>query len=169
MWFFVASGYSFFKMPPRKKTKRTHSPTPQDDSVAQSSADTPSGDSTDRPEIDHDLILDPWTDEQETALLKAIIKWKPVGWFNCASIPLTPQLIVWSLRSSQTLSDARDFRLPQEPRICAIYGRAYAHSGNMEEAGLAVQPGSSRRAGKSRYICNHLLSWLTQVLYRRTR
>lgn len=26
-----------------------------------------------------DLLDDPWTDEQETALLKAIIKFKPVG------------------------------------------------------------------------------------------
>ncbi|KAJ5351438.1 hypothetical protein N7452_000412 [Penicillium brevicompactum] len=65
-------------MPPRKKTKRAHSPTPQDD-TAQSSADTPSSDSAGKPDTDYDLISDPWTDEQETALLKAIIKWKPVG------------------------------------------------------------------------------------------
>ncbi|CAG8005146.1 unnamed protein product [Penicillium salamii] len=65
-------------MPPRKKTKRAHSPTPQDD-TAQSSADTPSSDTASKPDTDYDLISDPWTDEQETALLKAIIKWKPVG------------------------------------------------------------------------------------------
>ncbi|KAJ5553377.1 hypothetical protein N7494_002755 [Penicillium frequentans] len=66
-------------MPPRKKTKRAHSTTPQAE-AAQSSADTPgSTDSVEKPEADYDMLTDPWTDEQETALLKAIIKWKPVG------------------------------------------------------------------------------------------
>ncbi|KAJ5291629.1 hypothetical protein N7478_000880 [Penicillium angulare] len=66
-------------MPPRKKAKRAHSTTPQAD-AAQSSADTPgSSDSAGKPEADYDILTDPWTDEQETALLKAIIKWKPVG------------------------------------------------------------------------------------------
>ncbi|KAJ5729056.1 uncharacterized protein N7483_003564 [Penicillium malachiteum] len=44
-------------------------------------ARTPPGstDSNGKPEADYDILSDPWTDEQETALLKAIIKWKPVG------------------------------------------------------------------------------------------
>ena len=66
-------------MPPRKKVKRAHSITPQADTT-QSSANTPGSlESTGKPDVEYDLLTDPWTDEQETALLKAIIKWKPVG------------------------------------------------------------------------------------------
>jgi MRG-binding protein len=66
-------------MPPRKKAKRAHSATPQEEAAAQSSANTPGSDSAGKPEPEYDFLTDPWTDEQETALLKAIIKWKPVG------------------------------------------------------------------------------------------
>ncbi|PLB36442.1 uncharacterized protein BDW47DRAFT_108607 [Aspergillus candidus] len=61
-------------MPPRKKPKLTAQaePTP-------SSTNTPSGDTPAQPNTDYDAVTDPWTDEQETALLKGIIKWKPVG------------------------------------------------------------------------------------------
>ena len=97
-----------FNMPPRKKTKRAHSPTPQDDTTALSSANTPSGDSAGKPDTDYDLITDPWTDEQETALLKAIIKWKPVGRFNwrfsradTATNRLIPQVYTNTFECSQ--------------------------------------------------------------------
>ncbi|KAJ5491025.1 hypothetical protein N7539_002592 [Penicillium diatomitis] len=67
-------------MPPRKKVKRAHSITPPEDTTAQSRGETPgSNDLAEKPEAAYDLLADPWTDDQETALLKAIIKWKPVG------------------------------------------------------------------------------------------
>lgn len=72
-------------MPPRKRVKRAHSSTPLEDPAAQSIADTHrSSESAAKPveaeaEAEYDLLTDPWTDEQETALLKAIIKFKPVG------------------------------------------------------------------------------------------
>lgn len=57
-------------MPPRKKAKLT----PQNENAE------PSASTTDQPiTADYDPVTDPWTDEQETALLKGIIKWKPVG------------------------------------------------------------------------------------------
>lgn len=77
----LSTSNSDHTMPPRKKTKRAHSNSPPEDTALQSSANTPgSSDSAEKPdEPEYDLISDPWTDEQETALLKAIIKWKPVG------------------------------------------------------------------------------------------
>lgn len=65
-------------MPPKKKPRVTGPAEPENNGPAASN--TPgSGESSAKPETDYDLVADPWTDEQETALLKAIIKWKPVG------------------------------------------------------------------------------------------
>ncbi|KAL3480298.1 chromatin modification-related protein EAF7-domain-containing protein [Aspergillus californicus] len=61
-------------MPPRKKTKLNALA-----ESAQSPANTPAGDGIAQRTPSYDLVADPWTDEQETALLKGIIKWKPVG------------------------------------------------------------------------------------------
>ncbi|KAL3430647.1 chromatin modification-related protein EAF7-domain-containing protein [Aspergillus tetrazonus] len=60
-------------MPPRKKPKLNNhgenAPSPANTSTEVAAQRTPS----------YDLVTDPWTDEQETALLKGVVKWKPVG------------------------------------------------------------------------------------------
>ncbi|RAH64060.1 uncharacterized protein BO66DRAFT_254614 [Aspergillus aculeatinus CBS 121060] len=61
-------------MPPRKKAKLT----PPGGTTEPSSASAAAPGGT-QPPADYDPVTDPWTDEQETALLKGIIKWKPVG------------------------------------------------------------------------------------------
>lgn len=70
-------------MPPKKKPKISSSRGPSTPSAADSappSADTPGNiEGAKRPDVDYDLLSDPWTDEQETSLLKGIIRWKPVG------------------------------------------------------------------------------------------
>ncbi|KAL5049672.1 chromatin modification-related protein EAF7-domain-containing protein [Aspergillus fruticulosus] len=60
-------------MPPRKKPKlNNHADN------AQLPANAPADGAAQRGPS-YDLVTDPWTDEQETALLKGVIKWKPVG------------------------------------------------------------------------------------------
>ncbi|KAL4774717.1 chromatin modification-related protein EAF7-domain-containing protein [Aspergillus nidulans var. acristatus] len=60
-------------MPPRKKPKLNNqgenAPSPANTSTEAAAQRAPS----------YDLVTDPWTDEQETALLKGVVKWKPVG------------------------------------------------------------------------------------------
>ena len=67
-------------MPPRKKQKAAEASEAEN---GHASPNTPAPrDSASKPDTDYDLVADRWTDEQETALLKAIIKWKPVGSFG---------------------------------------------------------------------------------------
>ncbi|KAF7113678.1 hypothetical protein CNMCM5793_003034 [Aspergillus hiratsukae] len=62
-------------MPPKKKPKLTD----LQHETAHPAADTPASEGAGKLDNGHDLVADPWTDEQETALLKGIIKWKPVA------------------------------------------------------------------------------------------
>jgi MRG-binding protein len=69
-------------MPPKKKTKlssRNASSTPQTEPGKQSGGTTGATESAQKSDTEYDLVNDPWTDEQETALLKGIVRWKPVG------------------------------------------------------------------------------------------
>lgn len=68
-------------MPARKKAKISAR-----QSAATASAELPksvpaagAGDAAPKSDSEHDIVNDPWTDEQETALLKGIVRWKPVG------------------------------------------------------------------------------------------
>lgn len=61
-------------MPPKKKVRRAASSPADHGEDPPTPADVDSG--------RDDLLIDPWTDEQETLLLKSIVRWKPVGLFS---------------------------------------------------------------------------------------
>jgi hypothetical protein len=61
------------KMPPRKKAKASAASTPLRDTQPRTPQDSGVVQSQD------ELLSDPWADEQETQLLKSMMKWKPTG------------------------------------------------------------------------------------------
>ncbi|WEW55901.1 hypothetical protein PRK78_001336 [Emydomyces testavorans] len=65
-------------MPPRKKLKLS-SQAPSTPSQTDNAPSVPPGQQI-KADLETDsLVADPWTDDQETSLLKGIIRWKPVG------------------------------------------------------------------------------------------
>ncbi|OJD15867.1 hypothetical protein AJ78_03920 [Emergomyces pasteurianus Ep9510] len=69
-------------MPPRKKLRLSSQGdlTPKTENVLQTPTTPAQPDTAPKPEAESDsIITDPWTEEQETSLLKGIIRWKPVG------------------------------------------------------------------------------------------
>ncbi|OAX84505.1 hypothetical protein ACJ72_01121 [Emergomyces africanus] len=70
-------------MPPRKKLRLSSQgdSNPLAENLLHTTPTTPAQpDAASKPEAENDsLVTDPWTEEQETSLLKGIIRWKPVG------------------------------------------------------------------------------------------
>jgi MRG-binding protein len=67
-------------MPARNRAKRGVSTAAGDEDAMDIDAPTPDVEEPNEPSTPaYDILKDPWTDEQETALFKGIIKWKPNG------------------------------------------------------------------------------------------
>ncbi|KAF2245716.1 CT20-domain-containing protein [Trematosphaeria pertusa] len=62
-------------MPPRKRAKASAASTP----LAEMQPKTPQDPGAASQSQDHDLLHDPWADDQETQLFKSMMKWKPTG------------------------------------------------------------------------------------------
>jgi MRG-binding protein len=73
------------EMPPRKRARVSAASTPLHETQPNKAPPTTSeasdkpAEKTSAPQPALDVLNDPWTDDEETQLFKAIIKWKPTG------------------------------------------------------------------------------------------
>lgn len=72
-------------MPPKKKARlSSHAASTPTENVPISVEETPTPMEVDSSR--EELIVGPWTDEQETSLFKSMVRWKPVGPFSYSSV-----------------------------------------------------------------------------------
>ncbi len=71
-------------MPPRKRARASEASTPLAETqpktpveASQAASDAKANHKADEPMLD--APEDPWTDEQETQLLRGLMRWKPIG------------------------------------------------------------------------------------------
>lgn len=64
-------------MPPKKRAKLSTASTPLTETQPKTPIETPGP--SQKEQFADDVLNDPWTDDQETALLKGLVRWKPTG------------------------------------------------------------------------------------------
>lgn len=125
-------------MPPKKKTR-----------LPPRAISTPSGDSlklvgerAQTPSVKNDVakagvLLDAWTDEQETSLFKGMIRWKPVGLFIYQKAFYRAHDIADRklIRHAQTFPDDSHFPESQKPWLHLTTRRPYTNTLHMGETG----------------------------------
>jgi len=105
-------------MPPKKKARlSSHAASTPTETVAEPTEETPTPMEMDSTR--EEVVIDPWTDEQETSLFKSMVRWKPVGPFSYSFVQraLTRSTVSLTIsgRDAQTFSNDCDLRKPPEP------------------------------------------------------
>ena len=126
-------------MPPKKRPKLSSSrgpSTPSQTDTVQPSADTAGlAAGSKRPDTDYDLGNDPWTDEQETALLKGIIRWKPVGSSGPPDVLVFSELLPLTVGPAET-GMHKHFRMIAISEYMKSQGYAPAHEEHTRIPGI---------------------------------